>query len=75
MDEFRFQNLDNWRRSSDLALQLFAVCDQLEGDRRYRFAEQLRAAFLSELEQISKMINAFRKSLNKLPAPRSLLYA
>jgi four helix bundle protein len=47
MEEFRFQNLDIWKRSSNLALQLFTVCDHLEHERLHRFAEQLRAASLS----------------------------
>ena len=117
MSEFRFQNLEIWKRAGDLALQLFKVADDFDARRLHRFAEQLRAAALSvpnniaegsgsysddefrhylniarrsvfecasmllvfskdgrlpeqmkdslisELEQLSKMINGFRKSL------------
>ena len=44
---FRFQNLEIWQRASDLAISLDEASDQLDERRKYRFAEQLRAAGLS----------------------------
>lgn len=44
---FRFENLEIWKRAGDLAMPLFELADELEEKKRYRFAEQLRAAALS----------------------------
>lgn len=44
---FRFEGLEIWKRSADLAYDLFAVADELEGRKLFRFAEQLRSAALS----------------------------
>jgi four helix bundle protein len=45
--EFRFQNLEIWKRSVKIAETLFDVADAFEGKGLYRFAEQLRGATLS----------------------------
>ncbi len=47
MAEFRFQNLEIWKRAIKVAQVLFDVADSLEEKRLYRFAEQLRGAALS----------------------------
>ena len=47
MKRLRFQDLEIWKRGLALGLELFAVASGLEKRRRYRCAEQLRAAALS----------------------------
>jgi len=66
---FRFQDLEVWQRAADLAIRLGDVADQLEELRRYRYAEQLRAAALSISNNIaegsgSNSKDDFRKFLN-----------
>ncbi len=66
---FRFEDLEVWQRAADLAFNLGNVADQLEQQRRYRFAEQLRAAALSISNNIaegsgSTSNNEFRNFLN-----------
>jgi four helix bundle protein len=66
---FRFGDLEVWQRSADLAFTLGYVADQVEQQRRYRFAEQLRAAALSISNNIaegsgSNSNNEFRSFLN-----------
>ena len=51
---FRFQNLVIWQRAADLAIALDEVSDQLDERRKYRFAEQLRAAGLSISNNIAE---------------------
>ncbi|HJX31722.1 MAG TPA: four helix bundle protein [Thermodesulfobacteriota bacterium] len=47
MVKFRFENLEIWQRSVDIAGKLFKLADVLEGKKLYRFADQLRGAGLS----------------------------
>jgi four helix bundle protein len=66
---FRFEDLDVWQRAADLALELSNVADSLELLRRYRFAEQLRAAAISISNNIaegsgSSSAKDFRNFLN-----------
>ncbi|MEX2092465.1 MAG: four helix bundle protein [Pirellulales bacterium] len=66
---FRFEDLDVWQRAADLAIALGAVADAIEEQRRYRFAEQLRAAALSISNNIaegsgSNSAKDFRNFLN-----------
>lgn len=51
---FRFENLEIWQRSVDLASDLFDIADELEAKKRYRFAEQLRGAGLSMPNNIAE---------------------
>ena len=44
MSEFRFENLDVWKRSIDIDDKLFELAERAEGKKYYRYAEQLRAA-------------------------------
>ncbi|MES2982384.1 MAG: four helix bundle protein [Verrucomicrobiota bacterium] len=51
---FRFQNLDIWKRSAAISIQLFALADNIEGLKHYRWAEQLRSAVLSITNNIAE---------------------
>lgn len=44
---FRFEDLEIWRRGGEITHSLCDIADDLEEGKRYRFAEQLRAAALS----------------------------
>ena len=52
--QFRFQNLEVWKRAIAIADQLFDVADDLERRRLYRFAEQLRGAGMSMSNNIAE---------------------
>lgn len=52
--QFRFQDLEIWHRGAALSRPLFALADQLDERKRYRFAEQLRAATLSITNNIAE---------------------
>jgi four helix bundle protein len=51
---FRFEKLDVWNRAAQLSIPLLSFADQLEELRRYRFAEQFRAAVLSVSNNIAE---------------------
>ena len=51
---FRFEKLEIWKRSVDVAMPLFDLADELEQKRRFRFAEQLRGAALSISNNIAE---------------------
>jgi four helix bundle protein len=66
---FRFQDLEVWQLAADLAIHLGEVADHLEELRRYRYAEQLRAAAISISNNIAEGSGSnskvdFRKFLN-----------
>ena len=44
---FRFEDLEVWQRGAEITHSLCDIADDLEDRKRYRFAEQLRAAALS----------------------------
>lgn len=44
---FRFEDLQIWQRTADLAVEIDELSEELELRRKYRFAEQLRSAALS----------------------------
>ncbi len=52
--QFRFEDLEIWKRAAALTGRLFAIADQLERERKYRFAEQFRAATLSISNNIAE---------------------
>ena len=52
--QFRFQDLEIWKRAADLSLELFRYADALDKKKFYRFAEQLRAATLSITNNIAE---------------------
>jgi len=51
---FRFENLDIWKRSADVACRLFDLADELESRKLFRFAEQMRSAGLSTPNNIAE---------------------
>src|SRR5712672_810826 len=52
--QFRFQDLEIWKRAAMFSPQLFQLADHLEERRLFRFAEQLRAATLSITNNIAE---------------------
>ena len=53
---FRFENLEVWQRAADLSPALFSIADLQEERRRFRWAEQLRAAALSITNNIAAQL-------------------
>ena len=51
---FRFEDLEIWHLSKDLAISFHQVADKLEQRKYYRYAEQLRAAGLSLTNNIAE---------------------
>ena len=54
MSQFRFENLAIWQRSVEVAIKLFRLADDLEKNKLYRFADQLRGAGLSMSNNIAE---------------------
>jgi four helix bundle protein len=52
--QFRFEGLEIWQRAAAMSDSLFALCEQIEARKYYRFAEQLRAAVLSITNNIAE---------------------
>jgi four helix bundle protein len=52
--QFRFQDLEIWKRGAAVSGELFHLADELEKRRLFRFAEQLRAATLSITNNIAE---------------------
>jgi len=52
--QFRFQELEVWQKAAGFSDELFTLADRLEDGRRFRFAEQLRAAALSITNNIAE---------------------
>lgn len=61
-NQFRFQNLEIWKRGAALSPRLFELADELEKRRLFRFAEQLRAASLSITNNIAEGSGSRSKS-------------
>ncbi len=59
---FRFETLDVWKRSIEIADSLFDLADEFEERKRYRFAEQLRGAVLSISNNIAEGSGSTSKS-------------
>jgi four helix bundle protein len=51
---FRFQDFEVWKRAAEFSPRLFDLADKLDRARKYRFAEQLRAAVLSITNNIAE---------------------
>jgi four helix bundle protein len=51
---FRFENLDIWKKSIEIARKLFDITEELEKKRLYKFAEQLRGTALSASNNIAE---------------------
>ena len=52
--QFRFQELEIWKRAAQFSPLLFRLADKLDKRRLYRFAEQLRASVLSITNNIAE---------------------
>lgn len=61
MIKFRFQDLEIWKDAITLVDQLFDIADSLEEKRRFKLAEQLRAAALSMPNNIAEGSGSFSK--------------
>jgi len=59
MSEFRFENLEIWKRSIEIDDLLFELSERAEKNRYYRYAEQLRAASMSISNNIAEGSGAF----------------
>jgi four helix bundle protein len=51
---FRFVELEIWRHAVQMSGTLFGIADRLDQQKRFRFAEQLRAATLSITNNIAE---------------------
>jgi len=54
MVKFRFQDLQIWQMSIEIADELFEIADELEKNKLFRFAEQLRGSGLSMSNNIAE---------------------
>ncbi len=54
MAEFRFEDLDIWKKAIKIGDQLYDIADDLENENKYRFAEQLRGSALSVSNNIAE---------------------
>ena len=54
MIKFRFEDLDIWKMSINIANELLDIADNLEEKHLFRFAEQLRAAGMSISNNIAE---------------------
>lgn len=54
MVKFRFQDLEIWKMSIEIADKLFDIADSIEQKKLYRFSEQLRGAGLSMSNNIAE---------------------
>ena len=52
--QFRFQELEIWKRAAVFSPKMFRLADRLESRRLFRFAEQLRGATLSITNNIAE---------------------
>ena len=52
--QFRFEDLEIWRRAAQAAISVLDLADALDKKRLYRFAEQLRSAALSISNNIAE---------------------
>jgi four helix bundle protein len=59
MSKFRFEDLDIWRLSIEIADRLFDIADMAEEKKYFRFAEQLRAAAMSLSNNIAEGSGSF----------------
>jgi four helix bundle protein len=59
MDDFRFEQLDIWKDSIEVADTLFDFADLADNKKLFRFAEQLRAASMSISNNIAEGSGSF----------------
>jgi four helix bundle protein len=60
--QFRFEDLEVWRRAAAVSAKLFRLANGLEEKRLYRFAEQLRGASLSVTNNIAEGSGSISKA-------------
>jgi 23S rRNA-intervening sequence protein len=54
--QFRFQDLEIWKRGAAISSELFRLAENLEERRLFRFADQLRGATLSITNNIARPV-------------------
>jgi len=54
MAKFRFQDLEIWQKAIEIGDRLLDIADELEEQKKFRFAEQLRRAALSISNNIAE---------------------
>ncbi|MBC8206030.1 MAG: four helix bundle protein [Kiritimatiellaeota bacterium] len=54
MAKFRFQDLEIWQKAIEIGDRLLDIADDLESQKKFRFAEQLRGAALSISNNIAE---------------------
>jgi four helix bundle protein len=54
MAQFRFQNLEIWKRSIEIADKLLDIADEMDARKLYRLSDQLRGAGLSISNNIAE---------------------
>jgi four helix bundle protein len=59
MEDFRFEQLDIWKEAIEISEILFDYADKADDKRRYKFAEQLRAATMSISNNIAEGSGSF----------------
>ena len=72
---FRFEDLEIWKLSAEIAGKLFDIADDMDQRRLYRFTEQIRGAALStpnniaegsgstSLKEFAQFLNIARRSI------------
>jgi len=60
--QFRFEELEVWRKAADFSAGLFALAEELEQRKCFRFAEQLRASVLSITNNIAEGSGSLSKT-------------
>jgi four helix bundle protein len=61
-ETFRFQNLQVWQRAAHASIELFKLAEEIEEQKHYRWAEQLRSATLSITNNIAEGSGSSSKS-------------
>ncbi len=59
VEDFRFEKLDIWKDSIEISDVLFDYADKADEKRKYKFAEQLRAAGMSISNNIAEGSGSF----------------
>jgi four helix bundle protein len=60
--QFRFQDLEIWKRGTEISTQLFRLADKLDERRLFGFANQLRNATLSITNNIAEGSGSLSKT-------------
>lgn len=54
MAKFRFQDLEIWQKAIEIGDRLLDIADEMEAQKKFRFAEQMRGAALSISNNIAE---------------------